>query len=62
MKKLYRSTTNMRIAGVFGGLGNYFSVDPTVLRLFGILALIFSAILPVLIAYIICWIVIPLEQ
>jgi phage shock protein C len=32
-KKLYRSSTNKVIAGVCGGLGEYFGVDPTVVRI-----------------------------
>ena len=32
-KKLYRSSTNRVICGVCGGLGEYFGVDPTVVRL-----------------------------
>jgi phage shock protein C len=33
MNKLYRSRNNSIIAGVCGGLGNYFGIDPTILRL-----------------------------
>jgi phage shock protein PspC (stress-responsive transcriptional regulator) len=32
-KKLYRSRTNRKIAGVCGGLGDYFNIDPTLIRL-----------------------------
>ena len=32
MKKLYLSDTNKKIGGVCGGLGEYFDVDPTLVR------------------------------
>jgi len=32
-KKLYRSREDRMIAGVCGGLGEYFAVDPTLIRL-----------------------------
>ena len=33
MNKLYRSQKSSMIAGVCGGLGNYFGIDPTIIRL-----------------------------
>ena len=33
-KRLYRSKDNSQIAGVCGGLGNYFGIDPTWVRIF----------------------------
>ena len=32
-KRLYRSMTNKKLCGVCGGLGDYFEIDPTVVRL-----------------------------
>ena len=40
MKKLYRSRSNKIVAGVCGGIGEYFNVDPTLIRL-GFVALSF---------------------
>ena len=40
-KRLYRSRTDRKIAGVCGGLGEYFSFDPTLVRLLFVLGLIF---------------------
>lgn len=58
MKQLYRSTTNKKIAGVCGGLGEYFNVDPTLIRVaFVLLAL--PGGLPGVIPYVILWIVVP---
>ncbi|QKS72273.1 PspC domain-containing protein [Paenalkalicoccus suaedae] len=39
-KKLYRSQSDRKLAGVFGGLANYFGIDATLLRLIGLLLLI----------------------
>ena len=36
-KRLYRSVTNRKICGVCGGLGEYFNIDPTLIRLGGVL-------------------------
>ena len=59
-RKLVRSHNNRMIAGVCSGLGEYFSVDPTLIRLL----FVFTAILggPGLIAYLIFWIVVPPES
>ena len=32
-KKLFRSSTNKVIAGVCGGIGEYFDIDPTIVRI-----------------------------
>ncbi|MDP7240971.1 MAG: PspC domain-containing protein, partial [Dehalococcoidia bacterium] len=32
-RKLYRSTTNRKIWGVCGGLGDYFDIDPVLVRI-----------------------------
>jgi phage shock protein C len=59
IKRLYRSRKDRKIAGVCGGLAEYFGWDPVLPR---ILLLVFILGAGVgLLAYIICWIVIPLE-
>lgn len=32
-KRLYKSTTNRVLCGVCGGIGEYFNIDPTIVRL-----------------------------
>jgi len=59
MKRLYRSRIDRRIAGVFGGLGQYFNVDSTVIRLLAVLILIFTGFIPMIIVYLIAWVIIP---
>lgn len=59
-KKLYRSNSDKMIAGVCGGLGQYFSVDPTLIRLIFALLVVFGVGSGILL-YIILAIVMPLE-
>lgn len=56
-KRLYRSATNKIIGGVCGGLGEYFDVDPVLVRV--ITVLLFLATGFGILAYIIAWIIIP---
>jgi len=58
MKKLYRSTANKYVAGVLGGLGEYFNVDPTLFRLIFIILLIPGVFTPALV-YLVAAIMIP---
>lgn len=59
-KKLRRSVDDKMVAGVCGGLGEFFGIDPTLIRVLwavSIFALGFG-ILP----YIVCWLLIPVEE
>ncbi len=56
-KRLYRSRDNSMIAGVCGGLGEYFDIDPTFIRLLWVLFILAGG--SGILAYIIAWIVIP---
>ena len=58
-KKLYKSRDNKVVAGVLGGLGEYFDIDPTILRVFYILLSVFTACFPGFIAYIFMAFVMP---
>ena len=59
--RLLRSRKNRMITGVCGGIGEYFNVDPTVIRLITIL-LFFIPGAPIIIAYLVAWIIIPLDR
>lgn len=61
MKKLYRSQSDRKLAGVCGGLAMFFNIDATLIRLIWALVSLFSAGVPGLLVYIICAIVIPEE-
>lgn len=57
-KKLYRSRTNRTICGVCGGIGEYFNIDPTLIRLAWVLVICMGW---GILAYIIAAVVIPDE-
>jgi phage shock protein PspC (stress-responsive transcriptional regulator) len=59
MKRLYRSKTNKIFGGIIGGLGEYFNVDPALLRLVWLFILIFTGVIPGLIFYILALFIIP---
>ena len=58
--RLYRSETNKVIAGVCGGLGEYFNIDPTIIRILFILFAFLHG--SGLIVYIIMWVLVPTES
>ena len=58
MKKLYRSS-NRIIAGVCGGIAEYFDLDPTLIRVIYLVLSLFSAAFPGVLLYIILMIMIP---
>jgi phage shock protein C len=60
-KKLYRSLTQKMMAGVCGGLAEYFDIDVSIIRLIFIAIALASALVPMFIFYIIAWIVIPTQ-
>lgn len=60
-KKLTRSRNNRMIAGVCGGVAEYFSLDPSLVRLAYALLTLFTAFSGVIV-YIIMWLVIPEEN
>ncbi|HUF10265.1 MAG TPA: PspC domain-containing protein [Rhodothermales bacterium] len=59
MGKLVKSTHNRKIAGVCGGIAEYFGIDPTVVRVAWVLLSVLSAAFPGIIVYIILAIVLP---
>ena len=56
-KKLYRSGENKVLGGVCGGLGEYFDIDPILIRLAWVIAIFVLG--TGLLAYLIAWIIIP---
>ena len=60
MKKLYRSKSDKKIAGVCGGLGKYFGIDPTIIRI-GFVLLALPGGLPGVLPYLLLAIIIPQE-
>ncbi|WP_317856266.1 PspC domain-containing protein [Chakrabartyella piscis] len=60
-KRLYRSSTNVKISGVCGGIGEFFNIDPTLIRLLWILVSLMTGVVIGAIAYAICVYVIPVD-
>lgn len=60
-KRLYLSTNNKQIAGVCGGLAEYFNVDPALMRVAWIIISVLTGIIPGIVAYIIAAVVMPSE-
>jgi phage shock protein C len=62
MKKLYRSETNKRLAGVCGGIGEMLDVDPTIIRVATVVLALVTGIFPFAVGYIIAWLVFPIGK
>jgi len=58
VKRLYRSGNDRILGGVCGGLGEYFKIDPVLIRVLWIIGTLASMGTGI-VAYIIAWIVIP---
>jgi len=58
-RRLYRSKENRVFAGVCVGVGEYFNIDPALIRLIWILVVIFTGFFPGVIAYIVAIFIVP---
>ncbi|NLP18264.1 MAG: PspC domain-containing protein [Firmicutes bacterium] len=58
-RKLYRSRTQRMLAGVCGGIAEYFNVDVTLIRLGLAFLIFFTGIFPGLIFYVLAALIIP---
>jgi len=61
MKRLYLSRTDSKILGVCGGIGATYDIDPTLVRLIVVFLCFATAIVPVVLTYIIAWAIMPKE-
>lgn len=57
-KRLYRSTSDRKIAGVCAGIADYFNIDPTIVRVIAVLLLLPGG-LPGFLPYLVLWIIVP---
>ena len=60
-KQLYRTRDGRMVGGVCAGLGKFFGIDPTLVRLLFVFAVIVGWGAPVLLAYLVMLIVVPEE-
>ena len=58
-KNLFRSRTDRKISGVCGGLGEYFNIDPTIVRIAWVIISLVSGVILGIIAYFIFVLIVP---
>lgn len=58
-KRLYRKQEDKVLAGICAGLGDYFSIDPVVLRLVYLILSVLTGVIPGVIVYIIAIYIVP---
>jgi len=61
MKHIYLSKKQKKIFGVCGGIGETYDIDPNLVRLAVIFLCFATAILPVVLTYLVAWIILPEE-
>lgn len=61
-RKFRRSTNDKLVAGVLGGVANYYNLDPTVVRIVWLLILGFTGFIPGILTYLVAAIIIPAES
>jgi phage shock protein C len=59
MKRLYRNKKESKIAGICSGLGDYFEIDPIIVRLIFLFGLFTGG---GIIVYLIGWFIIPIKE
>lgn len=60
IKRLYRSRTDRMLGGVCAGIGNYFNLDPILVRVAWVVGFFAAGI--GFLTYLIAWIIIPEER
>jgi len=58
-KRLTRSRENRILAGVMGGIGEFFGVDPVIIRLGYLLLTVFTGFVPGIVGYLLAILVVP---
>lgn len=58
-KKLYKSRDNRVLAGVLGGVGEYFDIDPVLVRLVYLVIMLGTGVVPGAVVYVIAMFVVP---
>ncbi|MGA2622424.1 MAG: PspC domain-containing protein [Bacteroidota bacterium] len=61
MTRLYRSTTEKKIAGICGGIAEMMDIDPTIVRLIAIVLGLATGIIPFLAGYLVAWWIVPVK-
>ncbi|HDR74047.1 MAG TPA: PspC domain-containing protein [Methanoculleus sp.] len=58
-KRLVRSKTDRMLAGICGGIGEYFDVDPNIVRVIWVVITVISGFGPGILIYILVWLIVP---
>ena len=58
-KRLYRSRTDRKLAGVLGGMAEYFGVDPSWVRIAYVILTIVTGVAPLAFLYVVMTFVVP---
>jgi phage shock protein C len=61
-KKIYRLQSDKMIGGVCAGLAEYLDIDATLIRLLFVALSLLTAIFPMLVFYVIAWIIVPVKE
>jgi len=61
-KKLMRSRTERKIAGVCAGLAQYFDIDVSLVRILCFFIVLASGVFPGVVTYLLAWIIVPEER
>ncbi len=59
MGKFYRSRADQKIAGICGGLGEVYHVDPNMIRIGLVFVTLLTQVVPVVITYLVAWMILP---
>ena len=59
MKRIYRSQTDKKVAGIFGGIAEVYHLDPSLVRLVAVFVGVATGVFPLLITYLVAWYIIP---
>lgn len=62
MKRLFLSRTDRKIAGICGGIAETFDIDPTIVRLLLVVLALVTAVIPVVLGYLLAWWIIPEKE
>lgn len=62
MKRLYRSESDKKIAGVLAGIADYFDTDPTLMRVAFIFITFITGFVPGILAYFVMAIITPTKS
>lgn len=62
MRRIYRSETDVKIAGVCGGIAEVFGLDPALVRLLTVIFALVTAVVPFVIGYLVAWWIVPTKS